>query len=134
MDIASGLAGLKTASDLVSGVRNALIKPDVKPDEILGRLIELQGLISDGRTALIDMQEQLITKTGEIQQLRNKLRQLEEDHEFHASLTFNQGVYKRNGPRGEEVYCAACYDEAGKRIRVSLQGNDYWCTVKHYRI
>jgi hypothetical protein len=36
-------------------------------------VIELQGLISDGRTALIDAQEQLAAKNAEISRLTGEL-------------------------------------------------------------
>jgi hypothetical protein len=58
--------GLKTASDLARRVREALGSREVKIDEVIARIIEVQGLINDGRTTLIDVEEQPLEKNRTI--------------------------------------------------------------------
>lgn len=132
MNIPTALGALKTAADLGTHLRSLLKQNEQFPvNEILARIIEMQDLITDGRSAIIDFQEEVMKKNEEIQHLKEKLHKLEADHEFRESLTFEKGVYKREGPKGVEVYCAPCFDETGKRIRVAPDGTQYWCHIKH---
>ena len=54
MNLVTSLNFLKTASDLTTRIRKSLGARDVKLGKVVARIIEIQGLISDGRTALID--------------------------------------------------------------------------------
>lgn len=78
MDLVTGLNLLETASDLTTRIRESLGERDVKLDEVVARIIEIQGLISDGRTALIDAQEQLLEKNRTILALEQDSRTLQE--------------------------------------------------------
>jgi hypothetical protein len=78
MDLVTGLNFLKTASDLTTRIPESLGARDVKLDEVVARIIEIQGLISDGRTALIDAQEQLLEKDRTILALEQDSRKLQE--------------------------------------------------------
>ena len=75
MDLVTGLKFLKTASDLTTGIRESLGARDVKLDEVVARIIEIQGLTSDARTALIDAQEQLLEKNRTILALEQELQE-----------------------------------------------------------
>jgi hypothetical protein len=107
MDILAGLAGLKTASDFIEGFRKALAKKEVNPDEVLGRIIELQGLISDGRSALIDAQEEVL-------KLKAQVSSLNKD----ANVFPDGGVNweKRSDDKYDGSLCPACWGLSHKRV------------------
>jgi hypothetical protein len=75
MDLVTGLNVFKTASDLTTHIRESLGARDVKLDEVVARIIEIQGLISDGRTAFIDAHEQLLEKNSTILTLEQELQE-----------------------------------------------------------
>jgi hypothetical protein len=129
MSITAGLATLKTASDLIAGVRKALAQQEVKPDEVLGRMIEIQGLISDGRTALINAQEDLLKRTSELADLKDELKRLTDNSHILAQLTVQDDAYFRtmNGDRSGP-YCTACWDDTQKLVRLSYRGQDHIAT------
>src|SRR5947207_7655935 len=93
MEFFTALAGLKTASELTTRLREALKSRDVKLDEVVARIIEIQDMISDGRTALIDAQDELLRKTAETQNLKEQIRKLEAAAATERSFRFNDGVY-----------------------------------------
>jgi len=117
--IVAGLSGLKTASDLATRIREALGSREVKLDEVVPRIIEIQGLISDGRTALIDMQEQLLDKNKEIARLDQECTALKAQlakkqqgriHDNAAWKVLDDG--SEEGP-----YCVNCYETTGNFIQ-----------------
>jgi hypothetical protein len=73
MDIASGLAALKTASDLTKSLRNAVKAGGIKDDEVSGRIGEIYDYIIDSKAALTDANE-------EIYSLKRKLIRLTRTH------------------------------------------------------
>ena len=113
--VATGLSGLKAASDLTTRIREALGSRDVKLDEVVARIVEIQGLISDGRTALIDVQEQLLEKNREIFNLEQTCNKLSErlakkvqgrKHDDAVWKVLDDG--KEDGP-----YCPNCWEKTG---------------------
>jgi hypothetical protein len=119
MDFAAGLTVLKTASDLTTRVREALGSREVKLDEIVARIIEVQGLISDGRTALIDVQEQLLEKNREIFSLEQDNRKLQEQlSKKQQGRIHDKAAWKVLDDNSEEgPYCANCYEKTGNFIQ-----------------
>jgi hypothetical protein len=119
MDLASGLTVLKTASDLTTRVREALSSREVKLDEVVARIIEVQGLISDGRTALIDVQEQILEKNRTISELEHANRDLQErlskkkQGRVHDNAAWK--VLDDNSEGGP--YCPNCYEKTGNFIQ-----------------
>lgn len=89
IEIVTALSGLKTASELATRLRDALKSPEIKPDEVVARIMEIQGLITDGRTAVINLQEHLTTKNAEIQALKDRLREIEQNDELKKSVVFH---------------------------------------------
>jgi hypothetical protein len=81
MDIASGLAALKTASDLTRFLRDAVKSGGIKDDELSGRIGEIYDYIIDSKAALIDASE-------EIHNLRSQLLSLNKD----ANVFLDGGV------------------------------------------
>jgi hypothetical protein len=66
MDIASGLAALKTASDLTRSLRDAVKSGGIKDDEISGRIGEIYDYIIDSKAALIDASEEIHNLKGQV--------------------------------------------------------------------
>ena len=138
MDLVTGLTGLKTASDLVTRVRDALASRDVKLDEVLARIIEIQGLISDGRTALIDAQEDILSKNREISALEKENQKLQGQlSKKQQGRIHDNAVWKQLEDGTEEgPYCPNCYEKTGNFIQPHrLALNDglvaFSCTEHH---
>jgi hypothetical protein len=138
--VSGALSGLKTASELATRLREALGRGDVKLDEVLARIIELQGFISDGRAALIDVQEEVHTKNEEIRSLNQQLRSIADKAELSKDLIFDGAVYwrKSEGPDAKSPFCAVCWDTDQKLVRCQNYGTDtydsgvmtkYFCVV-----
>jgi len=129
MELLSGLAGLKTASDLTTLVRERLGSRDVKLDEVVARIIEIQGLISDGRTALIDVQEQLLEKNREISNLEQMCTKLTDQLAKRSKgRVHDSAVWKVLEDGTEEgPYCPNCFET--KMIFIQARpgvANDEW--------
>jgi hypothetical protein len=137
MDFAAALAGLKNASDLTTRLREALKSRDVKLDEVVARIIEVQDRISDGRAALIDAQETVIQKTAEILDLKARLREVDEVRQTRQSLKYDGRVYWKAGDP-EFPFCPVCWDTTSTLVRLQdwgtetysgVQKTDYRCLV-----
>lgn len=114
MGIAEGIASVKAAADLAESLREAAKSGALKPDEFVGRVNEIYDYIINSRAALTEAQE-------EIAELKAGLTAANDDRDFRASLKHDPaGLYRRQGPHGEEVYCSACLDLDRKRIRARL--------------
>ena len=119
MEFLTGLQLLKTASDLITRIREVLGAREIKLDEVVARIIEIQGLISDSRTSFIDAQEQLLEKNRTISTLEKdnlKLRQqlskkqLGRIHDGAVWKVLDDG--KEEGP-----YCPNCHETTGNFIQ-----------------
>ena len=117
--VAAGLSGLKTASDLTTRIREALGSREVKLDEVVARIIEIQGLISDGRTAFIDVQEQILEKNQEIFQLQQACTKLTERLEKKTQgRKHDNAVWKVLDDGTEDgPYCPNCWEQKGHFIQ-----------------
>ena len=111
MDIISGLAGLKTASELVRIVRDAAKTGTLKPDEFAGRVGEIYDYIVDSKDALVeaknriqDLESQLAAKNG-TKQIDSEL-----DHDGYVYWR-NHLDTKRSGP-----YCTYCWGKDDRLI------------------
>jgi hypothetical protein len=129
--VTSGLSGLKTASDLTTRIREALSSRDVKLDEVVARIIEIQGLISDGRTALIDVQEQLLEKNREIFKLEQMCTRLTEQlGKKLQGRVHDNAVWKVLEDGNEDgPYCPNCWETTGNFIQPSR-----WSGASDYSI
>jgi hypothetical protein len=123
------LGALKTAADLSVHLRNLLKQSEQLPvNEILARIIEMQELIADGRTALIDLQEQVVLKNGQIQTLNQEIRQLREKWELNEKLVSDGCAYwfpEKQEPR-DGPFCLACWDAERKLVRLRFQQEGEW--------
>jgi hypothetical protein len=119
MDLVTGLNFLKTASELTTRLRESLGAREVKLDEVVARIIEIQGHISDGRTALIDAQEQLLEKNRAISVLEQHNRKLQEQiSKKQQGRVHDNAVWKvLDDDREEGPYCPNCYERTGNFIQ-----------------
>ena len=87
MSLPTALGALKTAADLGTHLRNLLKQNEQLPvNEILARLIEMQDLITDGRSSIIDFQEELMTKNDEIRQLKSEIDALNDRKRIDSEM------------------------------------------------
>ncbi len=128
MDILTGMSGLKTATDLLRSLRDALKSGQIKPDEVAGRIGEIYDYIVESKDALVDAKD-------EIQELKDKLSSLEHTKEVNDSLEFDGKVYwKKDDP--DHPFCPTCWDVNKQLVRLSqwdepAQYGGVWKT--HYR-
>ena len=54
MGITAGLAAVKTGTDLLKVISETLSKPDISPQEILARLIEVSSYMLEAKISLVD--------------------------------------------------------------------------------
>ena len=96
MSLPTALGALKTAADLGTHLRNLLKQNQQLPvNEILARLIEMQDLITDGRSSIIDFQEELMTKNDEIRQLKSEIDALNDRKRIDSEMEHDGYVFWR---------------------------------------
>jgi|ERR1700733_6343253 len=119
MELVTGLSFLKTASDLITRIKESLAARDVRLDEVLARIIEIQNLISDGRVAVIDAQEQLAEKNRTIQALEDEIRKLQGQlSKRRQGHVHDNAVWKVLNEGAEEgPYCPNCFEKTGNFIQ-----------------
>jgi len=117
--LATGLNVLKTASDLTTRIRESLGAREVKLDEVVAKIIEIQGLISDGRTALIDVQDELLEKNRKILALEQEKQKLQELlSKKQQGRVHDNAAWKILGDGTEEgPYCPNCYEKTHNFIQ-----------------
>jgi hypothetical protein len=108
MTIAAGLSATKTGFDLIKSVRELVKRPDIDASEVSARLLELQELMLDARTALSEAQEEKV-------KLEARITELSRMADFGKDFTMEEGVYWR-----ESVpYCPICWDVDRKSVRLA---------------
>jgi hypothetical protein len=119
MELLSALSGLKTASDLTTRLRDALASRELKLDEAVARIIEIQCHISDVHTDLNNVQGQLHEKNTKVFQLEKEISRLKEqlakkaqgrNHHHAAWKVLEDGT--EEGP-----YCPNCWEQTGNFIQ-----------------
>lgn len=107
MSIAVGLSATKTGFDLIKSVRELLKRPEVDPAEISARLLELQELMLDARSALAEAQE-------DNAKLQTQVDELSRMADFGATFSSANGVYWHDG----FPYCPVCWEVDRKPVRL----------------
>jgi hypothetical protein len=121
MSIVTGLTGLRAAAELTRMLREGLKSGQIKGDDIAGRIGEIYDYIVDSKDALVEAKD-------EIQELKGQIAAFNDERAFKTGLDFDLcGIYKRKGPQGEELYCSACLDAVGLRVRVRSASGGYRC-------
>jgi len=108
MAIAEGLRATKAGFDLVKGALELVKREDIDRSEVLARLLELQGLLLDARTALSDAD-------AEKKQLEAKISELVRMADIGKDFKSAHGVYwYLSNP-----YCPTCWDVDRKPVRLA---------------
>ncbi|MGA7238904.1 MAG: hypothetical protein WBY44_24695 [Bryobacteraceae bacterium] len=108
MSIAVGISATKTGFDLIKGVRDLVKGPDVNAAEVSARLLELQELMLDARSALNEAED-------EKKHLEARIAELTRKADFGAEFKFEHGVYWRDC----YPYCPVCWDVRRDPVRLS---------------
>jgi hypothetical protein len=108
MTIAGGLSATKTGFDLIRSIREILKRQEVEPAEISARLLELQELMLDARTALADAQE-------ENSKLQARIDELSRMADFGKDFKAAHGVYWYE----KFPYCPTCWDVDRRPVRLA---------------
>ena len=108
---------LKTASDAIKASGKS---------EGLQALIELQ-------TAMLELIQDRHRQVLEIVQLRDTIKQLEQEKQRTEHITFDGASYwKTIGDRRDGPYCQVCYDKEGKLARLRVfrgTGVNWRCNI-----
>ena len=106
--ITGALAGIKTILDIGKTVGDPKIQ------------VEINVAVSNIQVKLIEAPQQIIDVQEENRGLRERLRGIEDEKTFRDGLIFGDGVY-----------CSACLDIDGKKVRPSIPvGEDaFYCAV-----
>jgi hypothetical protein len=107
MTIAAGLSATKTGFDLIKSVRELVKRADIDAAEVSARLLELQELMLDARTALSEAQE-------EKAKLEIRIAELTRMSDLGKDFKMEEGVYWRAGV----PYCPICWDVDRKTVRL----------------
>ena|ERR1039458_9668448 len=108
MSIATGLSATKTGFDLIKSVREIVKHQGVDPGEVSARLLELQELMLDARTALTEAQE-------ERSKLELRITELTRMADVGTSFKPANGVYWHK----QFPYCPVCWDVDRKPVRLA---------------
>lgn len=126
MDIASGLASLKTALDLAKGIKAT--KDLIDNSEVNMKIIELMEALVDAKAGLIEAKSQVVDKDKLIMELQGKL-------ETKESIFYKEPFYWKDLGDGKKdgAFCQKCYDGEEKLVRlISKNGYDagsHHCSV-----
>jgi hypothetical protein len=107
MSIAAGLSATKTGFELIRAVREVVKRQGVDPGEVSARLLELQELMLDARTALNEASDEKAKLEAQIAELRRMA-------DFGKDFQLVEGVYWRD----EVPYCPICWDVDRKTVRL----------------
>ena len=108
MNIAAGMATLKTAFELTRSLKDGLKTGQITGEEVAGRIGEIYDYIGDSKAALSEAKD-------EIQILKQKVSELETELNRRLSMKFAYGAYwtREDGP-----FCPLCWDAQNKPVRL----------------
>jgi len=126
--IEGALGAVKTGFDLIKGVRELLKKDKVNPAEVSSRLLDLQELLLEARSALTDADDYIAKLVAE----RANTERLEE---IEKLLVFGQSVYWMRTGNGDQVepdpYCTVCWEKDRRlsHLRPAATKGIYTCQI-----
>jgi hypothetical protein len=106
--IASGLSATKAGFELVKSLREVLRKDEIDPHEVSNRLMELQELMLDARSALADAQD-------EKAKLEARIAELTRMADIGQRFEHKEGMYWYE----RFPYCPTCWDVDRKPVRLA---------------
>jgi hypothetical protein len=107
MSIAVGLSATKAGFELIKSVRELVKRQGVDPGEVSARLLELQELMLDARTALTEAGDERARLEGQIAELTRMA-------DFGSSFSSANGFYWHDG----FPYCPVCWEVDRKPVRL----------------
>jgi BMFP domain-containing protein YqiC len=125
MDIASissAYTAIKTIKEIGNTLLNAKIDSEAK--HRVSEFVEKLGSVQD---ALFYIREELIKVQDENQNLKAKIKNLEDKLQIKEKLTYEKSYYwlddkgLRSGP-----FCQRCYDVSGNLVHLQGGKNDVW--------
>lgn len=125
MDIATALGVLKTAWDLTVNVRDEAKTRKLKPEEVLERILEIQHLLADARSGLVEAQEEIARLKGTIRGLEGQLTNIQD---LKDNFEFRDNMYWRKGAE-EGPFCPTCVDADKRLVRLLDCCGHYECRV-----
>lgn len=109
-----------------------LIKTASDAIKTSGKSAGLQAFV-DLQTAMLELIQQRHEQVLEIVQLRETIKQLEQDKTRGEHITFDGSSYwKTIGDRRDGPYCQVCYDKEGKLARLRVfkgTGVNWKCNI-----
>lgn len=126
MDIATGLASIKSALDLAKGLKAT--KSLMDNAEVNMKIVELMGTLVDAKEELVEIKSQMIEKDKLILELQGKLEEKE-------SVFYDEPFYWKDLGDGKKdgAFCQKCYDGESKLARIVPMNHRYkgshYCSV-----
>ena len=108
MAIFDGLTAAKAAFDVSKQVSDLFNHPDVKPDVVRGRLIQLQQHILNAQEALGEAREEIATLKEQLAS-KDELKELRNDMQFQADGEFFVRVSESS--KDFIPYCPLCWSK-----------------------
>ncbi len=108
MTIATGISATKTGFDLIKSVRELVKRPEIDAREVSARLLELQELMLDARSALSEAADEKV-------RLEARLAELTRMAEIGKDFVSEEGVYWF----ARAPYCPICWDVKREPVRLS---------------
>jgi len=109
-----------------------LLKAATDAIKASGKTEGLQALI-DLQTVMLELIQQRHEQVLEIVQLRETIKQLEQEKQRAEHITFDGSSYwKTIGDRRDGPYCQVCYDKEGKLARLRVfhgTGVNWRCNI-----
>jgi len=135
MDIASissAYTAIKAIKEIGSTLLNAKIDAEAK--QRVSDFVEKLGSVQD---ALFYIREELIKVQDENQNLKAKIKNLEEKLQIKEKLTYEKSYYWLNDNGAKSgPYCQRCYDVKNNLVHLQGGQNDTWwcyeCKVNFY--
>ena len=113
--LTAALSGIKTLKEIVSGLSNKEVR-----NELNEKIADLLDVILSARIQMAEMQDKY-------EQILKENKELKEATAPREKTTLKWGCYQFEGDDG--MYCTACYDSKGKKIRASRVLGHYICNV-----
>lgn len=113
--LTTALNGLKTVTEIPGAISNDKVRNELK-----AKMADLMDTVLSVRQQMLDLQQKYIEALDENRRLKEAVAPREKPKFVH-------GCYQFEGDDG--LYCTACYDSKGKKIRASNVLNHMICNV-----
>ncbi len=119
--ITGALGGLKTATDLLKGIRDGIKSKRMKLDEVDSRISEAYDHVVEAKAALIEAKDEISRMQGELAKLRD----------IRDGFDLRDNVFWRKGTK--DAYCPFCLGANETAVPLLDQGGTWYCGI-HDRV